>query len=391
MRQKGSNLYQRGPVWWCWFYDHEGRRVQKSTHQRDRALAGQAARRIEREHLAAPTSQAPVTDLVAAYLANCERKSRAASTLSFYLAKAKPLVEFFGDRDANRLELADTEDYMDARLMNARVHLPTVAKELGLLRAALRYARKHKRYTGDVSAIIPDDIQGAYVPRDRALSHPEYEALKLTLNPDRRDYLAAWCYTGQRESELYAFTPADLAGDMLHVNGSKTDGSDRWLPVAAEVADVFGRRESFPRWGNVRRDLAAACMRAEIKRVSCNDLRRTFCTWLAEAGVPEAVAASLLGHASSTMVRRVYTRIGRAAQIAAVATLPSLAVAEGVADKVAPGGNSGSYGNQETGESREVPVPRAGIEPATRGFSVRVSTPEIRKGYAGYLKLVKSL
>lgn len=86
----------------------------------------------------------------------------------------------------------------------------------------------------------------------------------------------------------------------------------------------------FPRWLNVRRDLEAACKRAGIAKVSPNDLRRTFASWQAEAGVPEAVTASLTGHTSSQMVRRVYGRIGSDAKRDAMAKLPPLAPAPGV-------------------------------------------------------------
>lgn len=78
----------------------------------------------------------------------------------------------------------------------------------------------------------------------------------------------------------------------------------------------------FPRWGNVRRDLAIACAEVKIACVTPNDLRRTFCTWLAEAGVPELVTASLMGHANSAMIRKVYARIGTAAQVQAIAQMP---------------------------------------------------------------------
>ena len=68
----------------------------------------------------------------------------------------------------------------------------------------------------------------------------------------------------------------------------------------------------------------------QIQRVAGMDaaahqrLRRTFASWLAEAGVPELVHASLMGHANSSTVRRVYARTGSAAQVDAVGLLPQL-------------------------------------------------------------------
>ncbi len=61
--------------------------------------------------------------------------------------------------------------------------------------------------------------------------------------------------------------------------------------------------------GNFRRDLAAACRRAGIGRLSPNDLRRTHAEWLRRGGVQSADLAPVMGHADSRMVERVYGRI----------------------------------------------------------------------------------
>ena len=129
---------------------------------------------------------------------------------------------------------------------------------------------------------------------------------------------------------------------------------------------------------NARRSLRAACTRAGISPVSHNDFRRTFASWLAEEGVPELVTASLLGHASSAMVRRVYSRIGPAAQLQAIETLPDLGtVTDGVTDLAPKGGLSGRYGQTKSPDNQRssgLVVPRDRIELSTRGFSVRCST-----------------
>jgi len=121
--------------------------------------------------------------------------------------------------------------------------------------------------------------------------------------------------------------------------------------------------------------------RAAIPHVSCNDFRRTFATSLGDGAQPEMVTASRMGHASTAMVRRVYTKIGSAAQQRAVAALPSMpvlnaarAVAAGVAGPVRNPGSSGRPGRPGSQSSSEVVVPRDGVEPPTRGFSVPCST-----------------
>ena len=48
-------------------------------------------------------------------------------------------------------------------------------------------------------------------------------------------------------------------------------------------------------WPNVHKDLRAACERAGIEPVTPNDLRRTFASWLKQAGEDSMVVARLLG------------------------------------------------------------------------------------------------
>jgi len=68
--------------------------------------------------------------------------------------------------------------------------------------------------------VIPDEIGSAYVPRDRALSHGEYETLWMTLNENRRDHLDGWCYEGPRESELEFGSAISVSGDTLAVGAT---------------------------------------------------------------------------------------------------------------------------------------------------------------------------
>jgi integrase-like protein len=154
------------------------------------------------------------------------------------------------------------------------------------------------------------------------------------------------------------------------------------------------------RWPNVRRDLSAACRRAGIAKVTPNDLRRTFASWLLQAGESNFVVAKMMGHSSTKMVETIYGQLGdpRFAEAAGrfpALTLPAPAAGSASVAEPAPLQRSGRAGritasgstSTEEGEDRRPRenlrsggaemferdvVPGPGIEPGTRGFSVLV-------------------
>jgi hypothetical protein len=157
-------------------------------------------------------------------------------------------------------------------------------------------------------------------------------------------------------------------------------------------------------WGNCRRDLAEACVRAsrkalaahlkaealdwdalppnqqqalkaeyEVGPVTPNDLRRTYATWLRQHGVEPHLIGVALGHRDSRMTERVYGRV------------PVDSLGERLAERV---GDCSAYVANTRGAERSVrqmgrsdrsktpakTVPRDRIELPTRGFSILCST-----------------
>ena len=142
----------------------------------------------------------------------------------------------------------------------------------------------------------------------------------------------------------------------------------------------------FRRWANVRRDLHQACARAKIAPCSPNDLRRTFGHWTRGAGLTPTTVGAALGHADARMAERVYAKLD-AAELAAmmrresglrvVTPTPQSPADEchnsvpNSADSLAPLALPALANRGKTGGSS---VPRDGVEPPTRGFSVPCST-----------------
>jgi integrase len=345
-----ARLYQRegSPFWWTWGTYADGSRWQKSTkvrhtHKREaderkhRQLAERRAFEIEAKlegALRAPVGARLGTTVTAVFDSVIEarrREGKAQGTLDVYARAASHFCEVLGpDTDVHRVTLADCERYIDVRTSQGAKR-STIAQEFSKFGAALNYAHRHGRYTGNIKAIWPSAaLRNAYKARERYLTREEYARLHAEIETyGRGDWLAGYVFTGARLRELPRIKAADinLERGTLRIRGTKTTGADRTIPIAATLRPVVERRLElcgegplWPEW-TLGKPLVKACARIGIPRVSCNDLRRTFCSWLCQAGVHEVAVVRLMGHGSSRMVRAVYARFGADDLAAAVAKL----------------------------------------------------------------------
>lgn len=348
-------LYRRkdSPYIWCWGYDAKGERWVASTKQTTQRAAEKVARAIERERLAesaediVPITVSEALDVLRDH--KLRRKVRPA-TIEKLRQKRIPLERILGaDTNVHGLSLASMERYVDERRKDVRtrvdiewadgVHVrtereqptsdQTIAMEIDTFLAALRRLKKHDLYAGDPAALRPDVVaEATYQPRERWLPVPEYRALLHELAESRRPYVTIYCHTGMRLSELYQ---CERVGDVLRVTQTKGNArvgetKIRVIPLSADARAVLDANPlPWKRWPSSRMndDLKRACSRAGIVRVSANDLRRTFCSWLCNAGVPELTTVKLMGHSSSAMVRKVYARLAPSTLEDAIARLPS--------------------------------------------------------------------
>jgi hypothetical protein len=104
-------------------------------------------------------------------------------------------------------------------------------------------------------------------------------------------------------------------------------------------------------------------------------LRRSFASWLAQAGENTLSISKLMRHRSTRMVERVCAQLADPALVAAVTSLPDLP--EGldlrstcVANEGVSPVHEGRRASRKGLDGAEIRVPRDGVEPPTRGFSV---------------------
>jgi integrase len=420
-----QRLFRRGRVWYGWFYEN-GRRITRSTKCRDRSAAERVARQWERDaadpdHAAART--ATLTDALQLLLRLDEEEvgagRRSPDTVEFHRTKAGHLVRVFetnergehGGFSLARLRAFDVDGYISRRRSEGAADT-TISKELVVLRKSLRLAIRAGLWRGRVDEVIPIAFSPGYEPRKRALTADELKKLLAELLPDRAARVAFIVATSAcwRETELARRSDVGEGLTTVLLRGTKRKTRFRTVPIVSPAQQSLlayalehakGTGDAlFQPWGNVRRDLADACTEAKIERCSPNDLRRTFASWQVEAGVPLFPIAQAMGHKDTWMLERVYGR-QTPEQLAAIMAR-AMGLTQGVcstfvAATLEPAGSGGPDGFAATADSldtdaaknSEAPqtsqpagpqmrelgrVPGAGIEPATRGFSVPCST-----------------
>lgn len=314
-------------VWWATWTENK-RTKRRSTGCSSRSAAEVVVARWERERadpVYAAAQGATFGVEAGRFLTSCEgaveRGRMAEGTLSMYRQKAGTLVRILEADEPLRLATIDAttfQTYLDTRraeFLEDRERSITESnlyKEWVTFRQILKGSWRAQRFGRDPASLKPEHFGPEYKPRDRALTWEQIVKLLAELGP-RRGPVAFVLMTGARRKEVFAAQAGDLdpKGWRVRIRGTKTEAAARIIPVPEpmrQLADHLAGGPPFPSWGNARRDLFAACARAEVPEVTWNDLRRTFASLLVQIGVPPHIVAKLLGHTTTAMVDKVYGR-----------------------------------------------------------------------------------
>ena len=375
-------LWKRGRTWWCIFYA-DGIRQRRSTQCRDRTAAESVARQWERaatdpDHATAhaATLDDAVYGLLTLRREEVKAGRKSASTVAFYEAKTGHLVRVLGHAfPLRRLNAAAVDGYISARRAEgAGDH--TISKELVALRAALKIASRAGQWMGNLTAVMPTAFDPGYKPKERFLTPAEARALINQLPADHGARVAFIMATSARWAESDRAQRGDLTATAVVIRGTKTALSARTVPVAARIqrelldyaaANAQGQGAlMFRPWTGVRHALERACDRAGIPWCTPNDLRRTFSHWMRAMGADLADLAPAMGHASTAMLQRVYARLTTEELRASLMR----SLGEDCDTGVSAGLPPVSQMAQEAGHKPLKTVPRDGIEPPARGFSI---------------------
>ena len=206
---------------------------------------------------------------------------------------------------------------------------PTQVKEVyNGIKFIFSTAYRNELIVKDPSAnlVMPQTSQ---IKTRRALT-PAERAVFVDVGLSKNRYLPfmLMLFCGCRPSEAIRVTPEDFqiidGYQVLHIKGTKTARSDRYVPVNDEL---YSRRNNLPEikdlrpvWKAYKRDIniALGCKVFRNKLIEplplADDivpycLRHEFCTDLARRGIDIRVAQRLMGHSDITMTANIYTNL----------------------------------------------------------------------------------
>jgi len=208
-------------------------------------------------------------------------------------------------------------------------------------------------------------LPSGYTNHKRALTAAERAVFEDVTLSSRRYYgFALMLFCGCRPKEARTCRGYDLSVrdgvPLLHIRGTKTEKSDRYVPVPEKLwekikdtpaeepigtnarGDAQKKGTQRQAWDMMLREIniAMGCKSVDgipipplrlAPDISPYNLRHEFCTELARHGVDIRIAQRLMGHASVQMTANVYTNLQQDDIVGIAATLPG--VAQGVADK----------------------------------------------------------
>jgi integrase len=231
----------------------------------------------------------------------------------------------FGKKSLSEIDQQMIEEFKVKRMKsitrNGRTRRPaSVNRELAILSGIFRMAVDYEEIAQNPCRRVdslPENNQ-----RTRHLSFDEEDRLFAKLTGDReylKTLVTVALYSGPRRGELLKLRWSNVDFDLNGINFTETKSNkDRSVPMepivreallqlcegAGDAEYVFVNPTTETRYTDIKKSFTAACQEAGITGFTFHDLRHTFGTRLADAGVDVVKIKELMGHASIVTTMR---------------------------------------------------------------------------------------
>lgn len=119
--------------------------------------------------------------------------------------------------------------------------------------------------------------------------------------------------SGCRRNEALDVRREDIDEEkrLVHIRGTKTEGSDRFIPLFAGIRDLLPLLPSFGTLFDFKPDYVSKQFKKYCSDHVLHDLRHTFATRALEVGVPIKVVQVWLGHSELFTTADIYSDVSR--------------------------------------------------------------------------------
>jgi integrase len=210
----------------------------------------------------------------------------------------------------------------------AKLATQTFVHELETMRNVFKYAQQHGLVLSNPSTtikrpkvtftkvVIPSREQFTRLVAQVRLSDGRADSQRKS--KDGADLVEFLAYSGARigEARLAVWGDAKFEDNMIWIHGTKSDNSDRLIPMTAALREFLQRlkSDSNPQPGDriakvnsAKKCLATACGKLGFPKFSHHDFRHFFATTCIESGVDIPTISRWLGHSDGgALAMRVY-------------------------------------------------------------------------------------
>ena len=323
---RGTGRVFRKPktqFWWI-AYPHQGREIRESSGSTDprkaERLLNQRLKEVGAAQIGARPFIGPAQERVTLddLLTDLKRdyEIRGRRSLPQLRAHLRPVEAYFGRDRALTITPPRLRDYIAHRQAQGAANA-TINRELEAIRRA--FALAVEAGTLAVAPKVPRLSQQN--ARQGFFERGEFEAVLHRLDdPDVRDFVEWFWWTGMRPGEIRSLTWADFDRETstlrLHASGAKT-GHGRVIALEGQLRAIIDRRWRarvlscpfvFHRggrpMGEFRKAWKSACRAAGLTGKLLYDLRRTAVRNMVRAGVDPSVAMKISGHRTRSIFDR---------------------------------------------------------------------------------------
>ena len=172
-------------------------------------------------------------------------------------------------------------------------------------------------------------VERVKAKRDKGMSLTIEEQKNFTaaIRGSNLEYYFLFClYTGCRRSEALAVRREDIdeAKRTIHIRGTKTDLSDRVIPLFDTVSKILSELPTDGKLFDFKSDYVTKQFKNYCPEHTLHDLRHTFATRALEAGVPIKVVQTWLGHSEISTTADIYSDVTKELSLSEAAKLDTL-------------------------------------------------------------------